>query len=467
VFPTDAGRCANPFNDAQAGKTHDMDVTGILATFAADPRYDEPSAEVRHAARRCLLDFIGVAAAGARQPAVAMAIASARRLGAAGDCAIIGSSWRADAFNAAMINGVAAHVLDWDDTILPARVHLCAALLPPLFAAGEMEGWRLADILACLAIGFEIQARLSRAIYPSLHERKWHSTTIVAATGVAAAVGRRLGCDAEQLRHAMGIAANSAAGLMSSFGTMSKALNIGRAGALGLQSAYLAASGYRSHADTIGAGSFLERYDEKPRTALLIKDLGSTWLILEDGFKLYPCGVVSHAAIDAACLMRARSRERPDLRAMHLRVSPEALELMSNQSPRNELEAKFSLSYVVAAAWVAGVVTPSTFENVAIVDPRIRLAMSRIVLSPSRDVAQDEAYLEAEFVDGARDALHIAHARGTQARPLTDQELAAKFSAALAYAGMDGNVLSQPIFNGADIEAKAFLAPLAHDRKAH
>ena len=91
------------------------------------------------------------------------------RLGTGGRCRIIGSDQRTDCLNAALINGIAAQVLDRDDTILPTRAHLSAALLPALLAEGELRGWTMTQVIHAFAIGFEIQSRLNHCIYPSVH----------------------------------------------------------------------------------------------------------------------------------------------------------------------------------------------------------------------------------------------------------------------------------------------------------
>ena len=240
-------------------------LTRRLAGFALDPAYRRLPDEVAHAVRRAMLNSLGVAVAGARHEATKIAATMVESLGAGGECRLIGSAQRTDPVNAALLNGIAAHVLDWDDTILPTRAHLSAALLPALFALGEREGWTLDDIVPAFAVGFELQARMNAAVYPAIHLRGWQGTGIVGGVGTAAAAARMLGLDAGRTCHAMGLAATNASGLIATFGSMAKPLNIGRAGASGLQSALLAALGYTSHADILGAGRFLELYDEAPR----------------------------------------------------------------------------------------------------------------------------------------------------------------------------------------------------------
>ncbi len=411
-------------------------VTRRLAEFAIDPAHANLPDAVAHAVRRAILDSIGVSVAGTRHPAFQIAVNMVRRLGAGGRCRIVRSAERTDPVNAALVNGVAAHVLDWDDTILPTRAHLSAALLPPLMAVGEVEGWTLDDIIPAFALGFEVQARMNHAIYPSVHLRGWQGTGIIGGVGTAAAMARMLGLDADRTVHAMGIAATNASGLIATFGSMAKPLNIARAGASGLQSAFLAALGYTSHEDILGAGRFLELYDDAPRYDILLDGLGRDWAIGRNGYKPYPCGFVSHAMIDGVRDLRARVAASPRLTRLDLRVSVESMQLMSNADPANELEAKFSLRYEAAVAWIEGHVTPAAFEPEAVRDPRYRSVMALTRITPSPEVAQHEAFIEAAFEDGSVEHLHVEHARGTPARPLTDRDLMEKFVAALALGGL-------------------------------
>jgi 2-methylcitrate dehydratase PrpD len=437
-------------------------LTQRLAEFAVDPAHGELSDGVVHAARRAILDSVGVSVAGTRHAAWQKAVDMVRELKAGGECRLIGSVERTDPINAALVNGIAAHVLDWDDTILPTRAHLSAALLPALVATGETRGRSLTDIIPAFVIGFELQARLNHAIYPSVHLRGWQGTGIVGGIGTAAAVGRMLKLTPRQIAHAIGIAATNASGLIATFGSMSKPLNIGRAGASGLQSAFLAALDFTSHEDVLGEGRFLELYADAPRHDLLLDGLGTEWSILRNGYKPYPCGFVAHAMIDAVRELRAKGGGTRRLRRLALRVSPESVHLMGNRDPTNELEAKFSLAYDAAVAWSDGHVTPAAFEDEAVRAPRYRSIMALTEITASADIAQHEALAEAEFEDGSVERVHVEHARGTPARPMSDTDLFEKFSAALAMGGIaDAPTLRTLIMDEPDVPVSVLMDHLS------
>ena len=412
-------------------------LTADFAAFALETDAASLPSSVRHAVRRALLDSLGVTIAGARHPASRMVVETLPELIGPRSATIVGFPQRTDVAGATLANGVMAHILDWDDTLLPARLHLAATLVPALLATGEVHGGNGWDLIAGFAVGFEVQARLADAISPVMPERGWHGTGIVGGVGVAAAVSRLLGSSPEQTAHAMGIAGTAAAGLVATFGSMAKALNLGRAGAAGVQSALLAASGFTSHPDLLDAGSFLRMYDDAPRIEHLRDQLGSRWAVLDNGYKPYPCGVVAHAAIDGILQLRTDAPADDAPVTMHLTVSPETVRLMGNPSPVTGLEAKFSVAYAAAVAWADGNVLPGTFEDVEVTKPAYQALLRTVLVEPSDAVAQDEAICQVRTRSGWTGTVHVEHARGTRARPLDDLELRAKFRAACEVGGTD------------------------------
>lgn len=437
-------------------------LTNRIAGFAVDPRWEELPDEAAHAVRRAILDSVGVAVAGAAHRTAALARDMVRGLGAPGPCRVVGSDLRTDAVNAALLNGVSAHVLDWDDTILPTRAHLSAALLPPLMALGEGRGWTLADISPAFAVGFEIQSRLNHALYPSIADRGWQGTGVVGGIGTASAVGRMLGLDEARVCHAIGIAATNASGLVATFGSMSKALNIGRAGASGLQSALLADLGFTSNPDILGTGGFLALYDDAPDVDLLTGGLGERWSIQSNGYKIYPCGFVAHAMLDAVLQVRSKVPQDAVLNRLVLRVAPEALHLMGNPDPRTELEAKFSLHYDAAAAWLDGRLTPASFEASAVTDPRYRTVMAITELVRTPELAQHEALAEAELADGSVVRVHVDQARGTARKPFSDGDLLEKFASAFDLGGQRPGDLGRRILEDRGLRLGEIMDYISH-----
>lgn len=409
-------------------------ITYALSAFAAETPLQEIPGSALHAARRALLDFCGVALAGIRHPAT-QALRDVLEPQGRGSSLIIGTRGKTSAVAAAQINGFAAHVNDWDDTILPARTHFGATLFPAILAESADHDWSFGDALAALAIGFEISARLSAAAYPSIHEKKWHTTSVIGPVGVAAAVARLLGANVEQIVNAIGLAANGAGGLMSGFGTPAKALNVGRASAWGLMSAQLGFS-FETHRDSVGAGGFMQCFATDDNLRQCANDLGMTWAIERNGFKPYPCGFVAHSTIDALRDLASIAEGRAPV-SITIEVAPVALELMGRNEPTNELEAKFSLSHAAACAWVFGNVSTDAFSDTAIADPRVRDIAHKISIVPTASIPQDAARAEVTFQDGSRQAVTISAARGSNKRPMSDDDLVDKFLSAARESDLD------------------------------
>lgn len=403
--------------------------TRTLVEWAGAVSYEDLPDDVVHAARRAVVDSFGVTLGGSRDQTVRLLIDQLDDIGGPAQATLVGHARRTDVCHAAQINGVAAHVLDFDDTLLPTRVHASAPLLPALLAVGEVRGTRHRDLLAAFVVGFELQARLALAMYPDFADRGWHGTGIVGPVAVAAAVGRLLGLTSDQTAHAMGLGATQGAGITAVFGSMAKSLNLGRAGASGVECALLAERGFTSNPSALdGDAKWFRRYSDVLDLDALLADLGQRWAIKEDGFKPYACGVVAHAVIDAAVDLRSRTGlVAEDVAELHLAVPPETLVLMGNMSPNTELEAKFSVAYAAAAAFIDGSADPETFDVARVHDPRYRKLLWRVTVEGVENLRQDEASVSLTTVGGDVHHVHVDHALGTIKNPMTDDQLHEKF----------------------------------------
>jgi 2-methylcitrate dehydratase PrpD len=408
-------------------------VTRQLVDFALRTSGSDLDGRTRDAVRRSILDSVGVSVAGSRHEAVEILLRSLPHA-SEGEAALVGREHRTDVVTATLANGVMAHVLDWDDTILPTRLHPSCTLVPALLAVGERTAATIADLVPAFAVGFELQQRLALAAYPEYAERGWHGTGVFGGIGVAAAVGNLLGLDADRISHAVSIAATGAAGVTGVFGSMAKALNLGRAGATGVSSALLAAEGFTGTPDLLDTDrGWLRLYTSDARSHDVVSGLGDRWAVNENGFKPYPCGVVAHAAIDGVLDLRERVAGREPAQ-LTVTVSPEAMRLMGNMEPETGLEAKFSVRFAAAMAWVDGRVGPDAFADASVQRRDIQEAMSLVTVIGSPEVAQEAANVVFRG-SGWREELVVPHARGTISRPMTDAELRDKFDVAFAFAG--------------------------------
>jgi 2-methylcitrate dehydratase PrpD len=400
--------------------------TERLAALAVSTTFEQLPPAVIHAALRSLVDSIGVMVAGSTHPAVDTLL-SALAGTVTGAHTVVARHETLDLVNATVVNGTMAHVLDFDDTILPTRCHISAPMVSALLGASELTAPSGRDVLAAFVVGFELVTRCAEAVYEG--NTGWHGTGIMGPIGVAAAVGRVLGSDELTTAHGFALAANHASGLRASFGSMAKSLNLGRAGGNGLWCAVLASRGFTGGSRILDEdGGFLHLFAREPEHGVLSEGLGSTWAVERNGFKPYPCGFVAHAAIDAA--LRARDESEiaaEEVEAILLSVAPETTRLTTIREPRTGLEAKFSVFHAVAAAFIDGHLTTSTFSDRAVHEGRYRPLAARVTATTDPGLRQDEARLEIVGSSGRRFSVHVEHALGSESNPMSDEQLTAKF----------------------------------------
>jgi len=403
----------------------------------------EPPSAARATAARALLDTIGVALAGATEPA-ARAVQRVVAADGAGPCRVLGTSLRASAGNAAMANGTAAHALDYDDMCFVSLAHPSAPLVAASLAAAEVAGASGRALLDAYIVGFEIEGRLGRAMNPRHYQRGWHCTATLGTIGAAAAASRLLGLDASAAGHALAIAASEASGVKENFGTMVKPLHAGLAARNGVVAALLAREGMTASAAAIeGPQGFLQAMDSGLLTLGEVSaDLGTRWEILDTGItiKLYPSCAGTHPTLDALLDLKRRERFTADeVEAIDVGVDPIVPTILIYDRPSTGLEGKFSMPFCAAAAVVDGRVGIDTFEPSKMRDPSILALQARVTMrvDPSLD-ASAPPLTQARVCVRLRDRHVLAAsadgARGYPQRPASDEELATKFLSCAARA---------------------------------
>jgi 2-methylcitrate dehydratase PrpD len=407
-----------------------------------------PPSAARTIAARAFLDTIGVALAGACEPAarsVQCVIAGDGR----GPCTVLGTTLSGGAANAALANGTAAHALDFDDMCFVSLAHPSAPLVPVALAAGEAVGAAGAALLDAYIVGFEIEGRLGRAMNPRHYQRGWHCTATLGTLGAAAAAARLFGLDVAQTTHALAIAASEASGLKENFGTMVKPLHAGLAARNGIVAAQLARAGLTASAAALdGPQGLLAAMDgERPSLAGIADDLGVRWEILDTGItvKLYPSCAGTHPTLDALLdLRRAHGLTAADVDAVEIGVDPIVPTILIHDRPSTGLEGKFSMPFCAAAAVVCGHVGIETFDAASLQDAAIRDLQSRVRMhvDPAIDPAATpltQSRVTVRLRDGRVLTADANGARGYPDRPASDEELAAKFmSCAGAALSRDG-----------------------------
>ena len=277
--------------------------TRDLARFAAGLQFrDIPAAVIDHA-KLCVLDGLGVALFGAGLPWTQHVRAMAVAEGATPAALFWGSAQRGSVAQAALVNGTAGHAFEMDDIHKESIVHPNSLACPVVFAFAEAAGGMTGqDVLTAIVAGYEVGTRVGNAATMALFLRGFHPQGTNGVFVAAAAAGRILGLDAEQMLHCLGIAGSMGAGLMAAQeGAMVKRLHAGRAAESGVRAALLAQRGFTGISDVLeaGYGGFLSSLSGRPNPDRLTAGLGTVWETAQVGFKLYPSVTSIHTALDA------------------------------------------------------------------------------------------------------------------------------------------------------------------------
>jgi 2-methylcitrate dehydratase PrpD len=407
-------------------------LTQVLARKAATFEYEDLAREAHELARQCILDYFGVAVAGAGDELVRLLFDELTDAGGAPQASIIGHRGRLPALSAALVNGAAGHALDYDDVNMAMPGHPSVAILPGLLALAELRGSSGRAVITAFVAGYETACRIGAALQPGHYNLGFHSTGTVGAFGAAAACARLLGLDAEATAMALGIAGTQAAGLKSQFGTMCKPFHAGKAAQNGLLAARLAARGFSSRAEIIECVqgfALTHGPDFSPEAALATPEAGLH--LFANLFKYHAACYLTHAPIECARRLREQHRLTPEaIAGITLRLDASCERVCNIPSPVDGLQSKFSLRQTVAMA-LAGVDTASlgaySAENAR--DPALIGLRERIDIDWQESWPQTLSELEIELADGNR--LTARYDAGIPAADVADQgrRLAMKFDA--------------------------------------
>ena len=412
--------------------------TESLARFAIETKTSSVPSDVVHAARRAILDTIGVALAGSVEPVSRIIADHARDQGGATESAIWGTSKRVGALNAALANGTSAHALDFDDTHEAMRGHPSVPVLPAVIAMGERLGASGADVLAAFAIGVEVECKLGRLAGYEPYDRGWHVTATHGVVGATVAAGRLAGLSIDQMCQAIGVAVSHAGGVRQNFGTMTKPLHVGRAAGSAIFAVELVQRGFSASPEALeGDVGYLAVFGRSADYSVddLSSTLGNPFELVSPGVnvKVYPCCAFTHAAIDLA-LELSGDLSKQAINRVVVSVPYAAPLVLIHHRPRDPLSAKFSLEYCVAAALVDNAVTLTHFIDPVVLRDDLQ-AVLRLVeyVVPEEWQAQcgplktGQARMDVHLDDGTVRHAETDAVRGSSARPLSDTELATKF----------------------------------------
>lgn len=422
--------------------------------------------DVRAAAHIAVVDCIGCILAGAATSTTQTLV---KALGdTSGPATLLGLGRTASIREAALVNGTAAHALDYDDVNWSLYGHPSVAILPTLLAIAEVENPTYAELLDAYALGVEVAGKLGRWTNPALYLRGWHATSAVGVIGAAAGAARLMKLSGEETMRAMAASASMAAGIRENFGTMVKPFHAGRAAEAGVLAASLARAGFTASEKALDGryGFFNVLTTEKqPSPEQMLAELGQPWDCLSPGIvlKRYAACGATHCALDAALALRAELAFAPeDVAEIRCGSDPFALKVLQYHKPRTGLEGKFSMQFCLALAALEGQPRLTHFTDRWATSPAVVDLVSRVVVEDRTDLGmgfQDAvpAEVEIHLRDGRRASRVVHVPSGDPRNPMDESERRAKFLDCVSEILPDGQALWERVQG---MDAKASAAPV-------
>ncbi|MFE1599523.1 MmgE/PrpD family protein [Methylobacterium sp. ID0610] len=412
------------------------------ASFLTASRAGALDAATVAAAQEALIDYVGVALAGSREPVARRIRAWAAARSVSRAASLVGAGERLDPENAALCNAVSGHALDFDDTSWTTIGHPTTVVAPAALAVAESCGASGAEALGAYLAGVEVAHRLAERVMPEASRNGWHTTGALYTVGAAAAACALLRPAPETIVHALALALSRAGGIRANFGTQAKPYHAGMAAQAGLEAASLAMAGITASAQAFeGTDGFLDCFaGPAARQRALDEPLvfGRPFDLVGRGiaFKRYPCCSGAHPALDLV-LDLAREHAIVAEQVAEIRVGTSLLaerELVCHD-PRTPAEARFSMEFALAAALVQGGVTLDSFTAEILSAPAIRRLMGRVRMALCPELAElgfigtapvrlEIVLADGRVIAGARDL-----AVGNPERPFGEADRRAKFVA--------------------------------------
>jgi 2-methylcitrate dehydratase PrpD len=356
-----------------------------LAEFCTRLRWDELDEEVRQRTRELLLDLIGVALAGSRQPSSPPASQAAIALGGTGLANVIGTPQKTTAVWAALANGTAAHAVELDDVTTESSLHPGVAVIPAAVALTQELNSTPTALMEAIVAGYEVTIRVGNALNPaSAYARGFHPTGVAGIFGASMAACHLLGLSVEQRVMALGIAGTMSAGSLEylSDGAWTKRLNPGWAGHAGITSARLAQAGFNGPRSVFeGRLGVLHAYSDDPYPERLLADLGEPLQVMRVSIKPYACCRYNHGLIDCMLSLQG-SLDVEEVDRLRLGVLSGGALLVADpieqkRAPQGVVDAQFSAPYAAAVALLYGLSGMDAYTPALLADPRVRALMAR------------------------------------------------------------------------------------------
>ncbi len=422
----------------------EQSISEFLSAWLATLSMSEIPKSVHQIATRDLIDAAGLAVAAAPEVYCQQVAAS---WDANGPCTALGVAQGFDVAGAALLNGLAIHGEDFDDTLEGAPIRVAAMTIPAAFAIGEryqLPGERV--VLGVIA-GLETVCRLNRVAPGAIHRAGFHPVGVIGALGACAAAGVTLGLNQKQLTNAFGLAGSFSSGLLEYLtdGAWTKRIHPGWAAQSGARAALIAKSGYFAPRTVLeGPKGFFKGFahtTDRHDFDEMLRDLGKTWFLEDIAFKPYACGTMIHPFIDCAIRLSESGLHHQDIAFIECDTGEGLVDrlwepLAAKHNPPSGYAAKFSMPYCMAVAYFDRAAGLAQFTDSRVQDPLVKQLAQKIRyrIDPLNEYPRNyTGHMRVVLNNGEETVFHQPHFRGGAHEPLPDEEIERKFFQNCAY----------------------------------
>jgi 2-methylcitrate dehydratase PrpD len=432
----------------------DVELTKYVADFIVNAKVSDLSSDVVAIGKKSILDGFGLALSGSVAKSGELVRQHLDDLGLAeGQATVIGGGRKVSPRFAAFANGVGIHADDYDDTQLAVAkdrvygllTHPTAPALPAAFAMAEVTGANGADFMLAYHLGVEVECKIAEAINPRHYQTGFHATATCGTFAAAAAASKLLGFDVATTQRALSLAGSQSAGLRENFGTMTKPFHAGRSSESGVAAAQFASYGWTAASNILEAHrGFFNAAGGGYDLAAIFNKLGAPWTFANPGvsIKPHPSGSLTHPGMtEMLRLIKEHNIKAEDVVRVRVGTNSNMPNALIHHSPKDELQAKFSMQFCMAILLLEGRAGLREFTDEAVMRDDVKKMIEKVDFVID-DVAEAAGYhlmttiIDIDLKNGNRISGRADFGKGSPAFPMSYDEVAGKFHENAEFAGM-------------------------------
>ena len=415
-------------------------LAGLLGSWAAALKAEDISYAVRAAAKRCIIDVVGVSIAGSHTPVSSIAKKIALQQYPPGPGTVIGSEHRLSALGASFCNAVFSHSLDFDDTCYDGIVHGSAAVWPAVLASGEMAGASGEKVLTAFIVAAEIEYTLGRFLTNHLYMKGWWNTSVLGVIGAAVAAAKVQDFDETLMTNTIQNAACFLFGPRALLGTQLKPMAMGSVSSTGIYAALLASEGLSGPNDVFESSrGIIHLFNDGIKNDSALKTLGREYKLLDPGiaFKLYPVCSAAQAATEVLQQILADNHlDSYQIREIVCEVPHLVAVSLVYPNPVNVTQSQFSMQFALGCILAYGHLDVEHLDEGVLDDPKLKTEMHKISmietasfnnLEYNRNIHPEAVSVKVITKSGIAIELFSGAATGMPVKPMLDDQLDGKF----------------------------------------